>query len=480
MRNKIFILLTTLILVTGCSVTDSSSSLVSSSSQTPVSSSMPSSASSSPSSSVSSSSSSSVNVQGIASYLFDKISELPDLYEYLPAFLESETYVSGIDGSTLDFYSGAVAKTSLPTIYFGAQLNQLRTHVGYTDEFTGGLSVVMDAAVNLGTLYQTYLAENPSQPFMWSKEISGLTFFVTGTINQLIVKVTYGDMKITFAVMTIDSVLTYYVDIYVHAGKQVMLYSTPTSLVVAGKISINSVVTAYELILQKSGTIVTGQCYDKIGVDELALKNYIVFKSVNNIFTVAGEKGDFLLSSTAKCNVENYDMTTGTYLGSEVLEDQATTTYNSLWYPMTGIRGWENIHFELDDDDDKEFPQIYLDGVATEFFVEYKTLFTVKTSRKYDIELKKTYSYINDGEGGLIKKEYVLPFFFIQEDCIETAKPFGNANANNTNIAFAHTLTTVQKQAILDNYETMVATQQAFKEMDVDMDIDVFLSIVSH
>jgi hypothetical protein len=195
-----------------------------------------------------------------------------------------------------------------------------------------------------------------------------------------------------------------------------------------------------------------------------------------NGFVVAGERGDFILGASPKVNVETYELSTGKYLGSQVLETIPVTgpTYETVWYPMWSLNGWTSSQFELDNGDAKEFPQVYLNGSNDVFDVHYNSILGVSTSRKYDIELKKSFVYVENGEGELQKKEFLYPALFIQENEL-TSNAFGTLNSRNGNI-FSHTLTANQLGAIRDYYETMKTSQNTYKQVDVDAYISTFLS----
>jgi len=422
-------------------------------------------------------------VERIAAELFAYIGQLPDTGELLPEFLEEETYSATQNEGTFDFYAGAIPKADLPDRYFGAQLNQLWSHVLLTDAFVSRMKIVLLSAATIGALYDEFLNSNPSNPYAFQPQIGDLTFTIIGQENELIVNITYLDMEINIGVLSVSGAITHYVDIYVSENNRLVIRSTPTSLTVVGKMTVEmfgySGFTAYLLEIERAGDAVNGHSYERLGLDEAALRSHIVFRSSDGVFTVAGEKGDFLIGSDPKLNVESYDSETGRYLGSKVLETLPTVTYETLWYPLGNLTGWTSVQFETDNDDEKDFPQVYFNGSATEFEVEYFTPLGLKTSRKYDIELKKTYTFLPDGEGGFTKQQHTLPFFFIQSKEIAT-NPFGTCLTNNSNISFAHTITAGQIAAIGTRYQELKDLQLAYKEVDVDAVITAFLANLPH
>jgi hypothetical protein len=417
-------------------------------------------------------------VVGIGRALFGYVDALPETTAFLPSFLVSETYHTTKNVENLDYYNGFINKTDLPTKYFGAQLDQLRTHIGLMDGLTENLTSMLAKASALGNLYSDYISSNPANPYAFNTTYQGFSFTITGLANELIVKVSVGDANITMAVLDVQGTITYWIDVYISDQNRVVIYATPTRLVVIGNAVVSAVQVSYLLEIIKTGNNINGYSYERYGTESAALKQHIVFKTEGNYFVVAGERGDFILGASPKVNVETYDKTTGQYLGSQVLETIPVTgpTYETIWYPMWSMNGWTSIKFELDNNDAKEFPQVYLNGSNSLFDVHYNSLLGVTTSRKYDIELKKSYVYVLENNKW-VKKEFYYPAFFIQQSEITLANPFGTANKRNGNL-FSHTLTATQQEAIRTNYAAMKTEQAAYKSTNVDNVITNFLNSI--
>ena len=414
-------------------------------------------------------------VVGISRALFAFIEDLPETDSFLPSFLNAETYQTTKQVSNLDYYAGSINKSDLPTTYFGAQLDQLRTHIGFMDGLTENLTTMLAKASAIGNLYSDYLSGNPQNPYAFTVSIDGFSFLITGLENELVVKVTVGDASVTMAVLNIQGVITYWIDVKVNEDNRVVIYTTPTRLVIIGNVLVSAIKVSYLLEIIKEGNNIRGYSYERYGTESAAIRQHVVFKTDGDYFVVAGERGDFILGASPKVNVETYDKTTGKYLGSQVLETVPVTgpTYETIWYPMWSMNGWNSIRFEADNNDAKEFPQVYLNGSNSVFDVHYNSVLGVSTSRKYDIELKKSYVYIQNNNQWQ-KQEFLYPAFFIQQNEITVSAPFGTANSRNGNI-FTHSLTTAQLSAIRTNYQSMKTEQAAYKLIDVDTVISNFL-----
>jgi hypothetical protein len=414
-------------------------------------------------------------IVGISRALFAFVEDLPDTDSYLPSFLNAETYQTTKQVSNLNYYTGSINKVDLPSTYFGAQLDQLRSHIGFMDGLTENLTTMLSKTSAIGNLYSDYLSGNPQNPYSFSVSLDGFSFLITGLENELVLKVTVGDASVTMAVLNIQGVITYWIDVMINQDNRVVIYTTPTRLVIIGNVLVSAIKVSYLLEILKDGNSINGYSYERYGTESAAIRQHVVFKTDGDYFVVAGERGDFILGASPKVNVETYDKTTGKYLGSQVLETIPVTgpTYETIWYPMWSMNGWNSIQFEADNNDAKEFPQVYLNGSNSVFDVHYNSVLGVSTSRKYDIELKKSYVYIQNNNQWQ-KQEFLYPAFFIQQNEITVSAPFGTANSRNSNV-FSHSLTTAQLSAIRSNYQTMKTNQAAYKLIDVDAVISNFL-----
>lgn len=417
-------------------------------------------------------------VVGISRALFAYLGSLPETDSFLPAFLEPETFQTTKQVNNVDYYSTFINKTDLPTTYFGAQLEQLRSHIGFMDGLTENLTTMLAKASALGNLYSDYLSSNPLNPYAFSTNYEGFSFLITGLENELVMKVGVGESNVTMAVLNIQGTITYWIDIYISDTNRVVIYTTPTRLVIIGNVEVSAIQVSYLLEIIKEGNNIKGYSYERYGTESAAIRQHVIFKTDGNYFVVAGERGDFIIGASPKVNVETYEMTTGKYLGSQVLETIPVTgpTYETIWYPMWSVNGWNSIKFEVDNNDAKDFPQVYLNGSNTAFDVHYNSILGVTTSRKYDIELKRSYVFVLENNNW-VKKEFLYPAFFIQQNEVTVNAPFGTANNRNSNV-FSHSLSTSQLDAIRNYYTNMKTEQAAYKLINVDSVIANFLTSI--
>jgi len=143
----------------------------------------------------------------------------------------------------------------------------------------------------------------------------------------------------------------------------------------------------------------------------------------NEYVSVVGNKASGMPGFTGYIN-ELYKIDEAKLLGYEVRETFTKwgieATYHTLWFNLNNISGInsvkaiknDNTTFGLGADNPHD---IYLNGSSSIFEPTYNYQLVVKTSRKYDVEMRKQYFY-GYNEGTLTEYEVQLPMMFIQAD----------------------------------------------------------------
>ena len=140
--------------------------------------------------------------------------------------------------------------------------------------------------------------------------------------------------------------------------------------------------------------------------------------------TVVGNKASGLVGFKGYIN-ELYETREGKLIGYEVRETLTFASisgqYNTLWFNLNNISGITSVKAIENENHtgtytNKNPHDIYLNGSSTKFEPTYNTKAFVKTSRKYDVELRKQYFYGYDSESNFVKYECEIPMMFIQAD----------------------------------------------------------------
>ena len=163
----------------------------------------------------------------------------------------------------------------------------------------------------------------------------------------------------------------------------------------------------YEFIKAKDTNLVSS-CADFYINDEYA--------------TVVGNKASGILGFKGYIN-ELYKVSTGKLLGYEVKETLKVFgiegEYNTLWFNLSDIKGINSVKMIKKTEESESglnTHDVYVNNDSKVFDVAYNTKFLVKTSRKYDIELRKQYFYSKNSENKLVENLVNVPMMFIQAD----------------------------------------------------------------
>lgn len=140
--------------------------------------------------------------------------------------------------------------------------------------------------------------------------------------------------------------------------------------------------------------------------------------------SVVGNKASGMPGFSGYIN-ELYLKNEGKLLGCEVRETfekwNVNKTYHTLWFNLDNITGITNVKavengshtYGLGGENPHD---VYVNNKSTVFKPTYNKVVLVKTSRKYDIELRKQYFYGLDGDNKLVEYEVSIPMMFIQAD----------------------------------------------------------------
>ncbi|MCQ2799673.1 MAG: hypothetical protein MJ228_02760 [Bacilli bacterium] len=178
--------------------------------------------------------------------------------------------------------------------------------------------------------------------------------------------------------------------------------------------------------------------------------------------SVVGNKASGMAGFTGFIN-ELYSESTGRLLGYKVKEvlsaGGVATTYNTLWFNLWDISGINSVRVTdktKANTSSKSTVDVYLNGSTTLFKPTYNTL-VVKTSRKYDIELRnKTYYNLVDEKVVATKVE--VPMMFIQDDNSSNTNysDFSTNFLDDNGFAASVTLPAAQLAKIRSDYNTLI------------------------
>ena len=200
----------------------------------------------------------------------------------------------------------------------------------------------------------------------------------------------------------------------------------------------------------------------------------------NGYVSVVGNKASGMVGFDGYVN-ELYKADEGRLLGYEVREEKTiagiTGTYNTLWFNLWNIDGITNVKV-TDKTDANESSRstvdVYLNNSTNLLSPTYNKKL-IKTSRKYDIELRSRFYYTYDSENKTyVAHEVKVPMMFIQEG--DNFNSFTKDIKDDNNIDASVNMNTSDLNKILTDYDNLITIFISNKEKMSSDDIKAYLA----
>ena len=232
--------------------------------------------------------------------------------------------------------------------------------------------------------------------------------------------------------------------------------------------------SAYCRLSRSENGSVEGHIYEYITVkDKDAIKSCADFYIDDNYVSVVGNKADGMLLFTGYIN-ELYNVNTGKLLGYEVEETTSilgiSGTYHTLWFNLPDVSGISSVKItekSEENENSNATVDVYLNGSEKLFTSTYNKKLGIKTSRKYDVELRKQYYYGLNEEGDLVEYRTEVPMMFIQQDNDKDTN-FSDYPADmlkDNGITSSVTLNKVYLDKIISDHATLIDIFKTNKEL---------------
>ena len=180
----------------------------------------------------------------------------------------------------------------------------------------------------------------------------------------------------------------------------------------------------------------------------------------NGYVSVVGNKSAGMTGFDGYIN-ELYLANSGRLLGYEVRETKTiakvTATYDTLWFNLWDIQGINSIKVTEKteaNESGRSTVDVYCNGSASLLTPTYNKVLGVKTSRKYDVELRNRYYYTYDqGNDTYVANKVEIPMLFIQEDALQS---FTADILKDNSITASIALNQTYLNKILSDYDTLI------------------------
>lgn len=234
--------------------------------------------------------------------------------------------------------------------------------------------------------------------------------------------------------------------------------ATTYGITVSGK----NVSRSSYLSIVKSDNITIGHIYEYTTLENSdKIKASADFYIENGYVSVVGNKASGMVAFDGYVN-ELYSANNGKLLGYEVREELTFAgvkgTYNTLWFNLWDIQGINNVKITEKtsaNKSSKSVYDVYLNDSSKLLSPTYNSKLGVKTSRKYDIELRTrfyyTYDSINDE---YVANEVLIPMMFIQEG--DNFESFVNEVKEDNDLNLLVSLNQSHLNKILIDYDTLI------------------------
>ena len=241
--------------------------------------------------------------------------------------------------------------------------------------------------------------------------------------------------------------------------------ATTYGVTIAGKSGSRSSYLSIDIENNKT----TGHIYEYTTFEESdKIKACADFYVENGYVSVVGNKASGMITFDSYIN-ELYLANEGRLLGYEIREEKTiagiTGTYNTLWFNIWDIRGINSIKVTDKTDANKSSRStvdVYLNGSSTLLSPTYNTKL-VKTSRKYDVELRTRYYYSYDeANDKYVITAVDIPMMFIQEGA--NYNSFKTDMLNDNGIDVSVSLNSAYLNKILTDYDNLIDIFIANKE----------------
>lgn len=358
-----------------------------------------------------------------------------DPYSYIPDTMKPENSANQVNASQVTY--DLTSFTNVNSIRyggFGEQWNMVIENIKQSELFYSVLSVGETAINSSVVVFNNYLDKNPSDKATHTVKETTYTAKINFVSNILTYSIEYKtNLNIPFFGNLIPKVDMKYnittgeknVKIQLTENNAMKYSVTDNHYVFALQYGVTAVNRkAYFEIEKKQDDTIQGHIYEFVQFKDKDLIPSCADFYIGKTYTSAiGNKASGLIGFTGYIN-ELYKTSEGKLLGYKVRETMTiagvTGQYNTLWFNLNNITGISSVKAIENENNtghytNKNSHDLYINGKSTIFEPSYNSKLFVKTSRKFDIELRKQYFYgVIDNK--LTEYETNIPMMFIQDD----------------------------------------------------------------
>ncbi len=358
------------------------------------------------------------DIADVAINTINTVLHRPDPWAFIPTALQKHSMAYSaqpVGGS--ESFANFVDVDTIGAKAIGKQFHEMYTSLTVAEGLVSKIDLVYDVAGLVAEVYQTFINDNPDNYASFEGEAGGFAFKIELTDN---------DYLLLAGNDTLNIELTYNGKTYVRTGRiqvtdgaAIKYQSTANSFAFSYKATVKGVGFLGEINFTRGDNGVTGNMYLHTGAKSAAIKSTAVYYSNDDYTKIASTKreSDDLLIEAYE---EVYDSKTGVLLGAEVAESSIINKFDTYWFSLADVTGFENIKF-VDTNDDQTPDSFMINGSSVAF--EDKAVSFIDFARRYDIEMKEVWYVVATPDGDSVTYDTVkteIPMLFVQVKHTET------------------------------------------------------------
>lgn len=410
------------------------------------------------------------SIGNAAAEVVTSLMDKPDAWSFMPEALHAENMA--YTAMPVSDFTNFVPTSEISKKIIGKQLNVLYEGLQDTETLLGYLDNVFAAGATIAEVYQTYINNNPDNYAQFSGNAGGFKIQITldGQKSRLLAGNNTVSMELAYDGETGERCGS----IRLTDGAEVRYISSENYLKLAISLSISGVGNLKQIEFVRSENAVAGYLHEYTGTETKNLKTTAVIASDSTKTVIMSDKreSDDLIINGYE---EVYDSRTGIFIGSEVRETVKAVDFDTLWFMLGDVSGFETVKTE-DTQNDLNADTVYVNGADTAFVSKKVGGLNLKTaSRRYDIEMKEVWYVIAEQDGDQVKYTRIkteIPMLFVQ---IEQTDTFGK-DVNDANGALFATAPSLPLfTAVTTDYEVLQELFTVIKERVTYADITAFI-----
>lgn len=372
-------------------------------------------------------------------------------YSYIPEAMQPSGAVRAQKPN--EDYSDFVSVSAIPN-GFGEQWHMIADNLNESMYFFNALQSVEGVTATSVAAFNNWFDQNPSDTAHHSfrNGIYNVTVDYDGIFMRFVLDYTVGGQSVQIAMAM--NMQTREKTVRIQLGDANALTYTVGTNSYSFAIQYLGVRTAYFTVQKNADGTVTGQINEHLTVQGVGTHSSADFIITDTYVSAVGNKASGIPGFTGYIN-ELYDTATGKLLGYEVRETLKSITYNTLWFNLSDVEGFNSVKYR--EKTDNESAAFFLNGSTKEWENKRVGGFSSKAaSRRYDIEMRTQYFYVLSADGSTYEEVAVkVPMLFVQEEQLGTLTE--DVTEKNPDLTLRVDTASPSLKKIQTDYKTLIA-----------------------